>query len=234
LIILETDSIQRSYNGGPLFTDVSFDGYGPYDNITHFIQRNKPTGLLWNLHTNKVIAEVKNAGYGSFAYTSFEPDEWPSLGLSDTTRNRSASITGSQSYTFSSSSQITASLTFNSYVVSYWSMNGPLTVSPSGATAPATAGPTRGAWTYYEHQVTAPCSNFTITGPGVTIDELRIFPVNSLMTTYTYSPLIGITSQCDPAGHITYYDYDALGRLKDSKDENGNVIKTYEYHYQGQ
>jgi len=54
------------------------------------------------------------------------------------------------------------------------------------------------------------------------------------MTTYTYNPLVGISSQCDVAGRITYYYYDSFGRLSYVKDQDGNVIKTYGYHYTGQ
>lgn len=54
----------------------------------------------------------------------------------------------------------------------------------------------------------------------------------ALVTTYTYSPLIGMTSLTDPSGRTTYYEYDGLGRLKTVKDEDGNVLKTYDYQYQ--
>jgi YD repeat-containing protein len=52
-----------------------------------------------------------------------------------------------------------------------------------------------------------------------------------MITLYTYSPLIGITSQTDPNGITTYYEYDKLGRLYIVRDENGSILKTYEYHY---
>ena len=232
--VLVQDSIQRSYNGGQLFTDVSFDGYGPFANITHFVQRGSQMGLQWNLNDTKVIAQVKNANYGAFAYTSFEPDESSTWTMSDTARNRSVSITGGQSYTFSSSSQISATVGFNQYVLSYWSRNGALSVAETGAVSTVTTGPTRNGWTYYEHTFSAPGSIFTLTGSGKTIDELRLYPTTAQMTTYTYSPLIGITSQCDVENHISYYEYDALGRLKDIRDQDGNVIKTNEYHYANQ
>jgi len=46
--------------------------------------------------------------------------------------------------------------------------------------------------------------------------------------------LIGITSMSDPNNVTTYYEYDALGRLKFIKDSNHDVVKRYEYHYKDQ
>ncbi len=54
------------------------------------------------------------------------------------------------------------------------------------------------------------------------------------MNTLTYRPLVGMTSATDPQGKTIYYEYDAFGRLRDVKDLNGNIIKTYQYHYKGQ
>jgi YD repeat-containing protein len=60
---------------------------------------------------------------------------------------------------------------------------------------------------------------------------------NAYVTTYTYKPLIGMTSKTDPRGFTIYYDYDAFGRLKESYFyENGTkkVLETYDYHYKDQ
>lgn len=51
------------------------------------------------------------------------------------------------------------------------------------------------------------------------------------ITTYSYKPLVGITSETLPNGNTIYYDYDAFGRLKTIKDNNQKTMKSYEYKY---
>lgn len=59
-------------------------------------------------------------------------------------------------------------------------------------------------------------------------------PTNSLIETYTYSPLLGITSKSDASGISTYYGYDSFGHLKEIfRIESGTkkILKVYDYHY---
>jgi len=53
------------------------------------------------------------------------------------------------------------------------------------------------------------------------------------VTTYTYAPLIGITSMTGPAGTTLYYEYDNHQRLIRIRDQNNNIIKKYNYNYAG-
>lgn len=64
-------------------------------------------------------------------------------------------------------------------------------------------------------------------------NTLRSQPLvqNSIITTYTYKSLVGITSETDPAGITIYYEYDDYGRLKFIRDNNYSIVKTYDYHY---
>jgi YD repeat-containing protein len=65
----------------------------------------------------------------------------------------------------------------------------------------------------------------------VWFDEIRFYPSDALMTTYTYKPLVGMTSQTDSNGVTTYYIYDSLGRLESIKDNNHKVLKNIKYNY---
>ncbi|MBO9205410.1 MULTISPECIES: RHS repeat domain-containing protein [Niastella] len=64
------------------------------------------------------------------------------------------------------------------------------------------------------------------------LDKVRANLASSMaqVTTYSYSSVYGImTSMTSPEGIITYYEYDAFGRLLNVKDTNGKIVKRYEY-----
>ena len=57
---------------------------------------------------------------------------------------------------------------------------------------------------------------------------------NALIGSYTYAPLVGMTSATDAKGQTTYYEYDSFQRLVNVKDQYGNILKHTDYHYQNQ
>nr|WP_199157338.1 hypothetical protein [Pedobacter sp. ASV2] len=63
------------------------------------------------------------------------------------------------------------------------------------------------------------------------INKIRVNLPDAQITTFTYKPLVGMTSSTDAKGMITYYEYDEFQRLKNVKDQNGNIIKSNAYHY---
>ncbi|MGE7774254.1 RHS repeat domain-containing protein [Chitinophaga sp. NPDC101104] len=54
------------------------------------------------------------------------------------------------------------------------------------------------------------------------------------VSTYTYAPLIGMTSQTDANNFTTFYEYDSFGRLVSVRDHNNKILKKMEYGYASQ
>ncbi len=184
---------------------------------------------IWDYHSTEPVAKVSNAAQTDIAYTSFEADGKGNWTFAGAAAADGTSPTGKQCYSLAGGSISKSGLTSaTSYVVSYWSKTG-ASYTVTGSTA-TTQGKTINGWTYFEHTVTG-TTTVTVSGTG-SIDELRLYPSTAQMSTYTYTPLLGMTSACDADNRITYYFYDNLGRLKWIKDQDLNIIKTIQYHYQ--
>ncbi len=59
----------------------------------------------------------------------------------------------------------------------------------------------------------------------------KVNELGGIITTYTYKPLVGMTSATLPNGLTTRYEYDAFGRLSKVIDHNGVVVSANEYNY---
>jgi len=94
-----------------------------------------------------------------------------------------------------------------------------------------------GVWKYsgeINYTATSYTLNSGVAAGATVFDDVRIYPKDALMTTYTYDPLVGATSSTDPKNVTVYYEYDSMQRLMNVKDKDGNILKHMEYHYQGQ
>ncbi|WP_108840583.1 PKD domain-containing protein [Aquimarina sp. Aq78] len=65
-------------------------------------------------------------------------------------------------------------------------------------------------------------------------NNLRTALPNAMVSTYTYDPLVGVTSMTDPEGYTTYYQYDDMSRLQYTLDHEQYVAQQLRYNYQGQ
>jgi YD repeat-containing protein len=91
-----------------------------------------------------------------------------------------------------------------------------------------------GPWTRNDEviNITPSSAHFkTIGSSGILVDEVRIYPRGAQMTTYTYDPLLGMTSSSDVNNSVERYQYDGLGRLKLVRDAEGNITKQFQYNY---
>lgn len=57
-------------------------------------------------------------------------------------------------------------------------------------------------------------------------------PSPSQVESYAIDPLLGITEHTTPSGLKNSYEYDAQGRLQRVRNNQGQVVKSYQYHYQ--
>jgi hypothetical protein len=229
--LLQPATIDEQIVTNPLDTRIVFNNYDAYGNITQQQKSNDVfQSYIWDYNAVYPIAKVEGATVDQIAYTSFEADGTGSWNFTGTVASDITPVTGTNYYKLSTGNITKIGLlSGNTYIVSYWSQNSsPYTVT--GTTGTVKTGLTINGWTYYEHQVTG-TTTVTISGSGG-IDELRLYPQGAEMSTYTYNPLIGMTSQCDKSNIITYYQYDGFNRLKLIRDKNKNILKSFDYEYQ--
>ncbi|MFB6456872.1 hypothetical protein ACE38W_16495 [Chitinophaga sp. Hz27] len=210
--------------------------YDSYDikgriNQTHLANMESHS-YIWGYNNEYPIADITNASIDEVAYTSFEDDgtgNWSFIGAPVTDVS---APTGSKCFQLTGSNGIskTGLVASQKYIISYWTKNAqPLPVTGTVAGYPI-KGRTVGGWTYYEHLVTS-VNTVQITGQGL-IDELREYPENAYMSTFTFYPNIGMQASVDSRSMISYYEYDQLGRLKVVRDMEGNIIRIVNYKYQ--
>jgi hypothetical protein len=212
---------------------INFSNYDSFGNIVQQKKINNPSlSYVWDYHGAYPVAEIKNASVSQVAYTSFEADGMGGWTIGAGAVDTVESMTGANSYLLNNGTiSRSGSNSGTTYFVSYWTRNNS-SFSITGTIAGyPTKGKTINGWTLYVHKVSGQ-SSITINGNGY-IDELRLYPAGAQMTTYTYTPLVGMTSQCDIGNRVTYYEYDGLQRLKRIRDQDQNIIKTFDYQYQG-
>jgi len=75
----------------------------------------------------------------------------------------------------------------------------------------------------------------TLDGPTLlsALNSLRTNLAGSIVITYTYKPLIGVSTITDANDKTNTYEYDVFNRLKLIKDQDNNLVRKIEYSYNG-
>ncbi|MDB5145468.1 MAG: hypothetical protein JWQ66_4181 [Mucilaginibacter sp.] len=190
--------------GGYMYNPATFD----------ILTQQKTAGikssLIWGYNDSYPVASTVNAGNNDIFYESFE----------EGSGNSSAgdAKTGHYSYNGTYSKTLNG-LDPGNYTLSYWQKNA------------------SGVWVFQTSIVpvsgSVANSSYTINLNGK-IDNVCFYPAGAQMTTYTYDPLVGLTSSTDAKGEITYYEYDSFQRLINIRDKDKNIIKSFCYNYAGQ
>lgn len=185
-----------------------------------------PESFIWNSSGTAVMAHVKGAIGLDIAYTSFEDEakgNWVYTGFASVD---ASSPTGKRSYNLSGGNVTKSGLDpGKKYILQYWAKSASAGSISGGI---ATNMKSKGSWTLYQRVFTG-LNSVTLTG-AVIIDDLRLFPYESVFRSFTYDLGEEISTITDSSGDILYYEYDGFGRLRFIRDDQGNVVESYHYH----
>lgn len=232
--LIVRNSIQTSTGTAAPETRVLFNEYDSDGNI---LEQQKASDVMqsyiWDYNGQYPIAEAINAAQADIAFTSFEAEgkgNWTFMG--DPVRDFTTP-SGKKAYNLTSGALSKPISSGRTYIISYWRPSSlpALTIAGTQTGYPVT-GRTVNGWKYFEHRVSG-ILTANLSGTGL-IDEVRLYPFDARMKTYTYEPLVGVRSECDANNAIYFYEYDGLQRLILVKDQDKNIIKKICYNYAGQ
>jgi hypothetical protein len=93
-------------------------------------------------------------------------------------------------------------------------------------------------WVYLEGEIDVPVTitqlNIRVDNNGggsVWFDDIRLHPSVAQMSTYTYQPLVGLTSAILPNQQLTRYEYDLFNRLRLTRNSDGAILQRFQYKY---
>lgn len=254
-------TIQLQVGSNTIETRANFLKYDFRGNIQEMEKTNDiKLSYIWGYNSSYPIASVTNAGVNDIFYTSFEEGGWDgNLTAYDNAKANAGRYAGridkptvGEQYSHSTKWLNISLANPTKFKYSGWVYsNGPgaeifLFMKRAGETAYFThvhsvSTNVTNKWVYIEGEYTVPADitqlNIRVDNNGggtVWFDDIRLHPSAAMMTTYTYEPLVGMTSQCDVNNRITYYEYDGFGRLNLIRDQDKNILKKICYNYQGQ
>ncbi len=196
-------NVEEGNAAKPLTPKVEFVSY---DNDGNLLEQRKSKDFMqsyiYGYRNSLPIAHVTGASRQNIFHTSFEDDENNPI---DNARTGLRSKKGPYYITLDQ-------IDNGSYYLSYW-------LGKSGQWNPVTL------------PVKVINNSYTISIPSADyIDEVRFYPQVATMKTFSYGPF-GITTITDENNSTKYFEYDEMGRLSVERDDQKNILRTFEYRY---
>ena len=211
---------------------------------------------IWDNDTTYMTCFARNAKVNEVRYSSFERTTSHSGGWDLTPANvlysNKGGAAGNGYYQITTSIGATQSISgvkystgipAGKYVVSYYVNNPTVTnvsisaVAGTVSVLKSTISPAPSQTGYYqvEHIVNmsagARLMVKSATSP-LNIDELRLYPIDALMQTFTYDSRNNqLTCVGDESGRLSRFEYDSFQRLIGIYNHDDHLIKTHEYNY---
>ncbi|MXV15625.1 hypothetical protein [Hufsiella ginkgonis] len=180
--------------------------YSAYDNLGNPVTVSMASGpkisYRWGYNQQYPVAEIKNALSTECYLQDFEAGGGSASNASHTGTSRSSGSAYTVSFTLPNA---------RGYVISYWYMDADE------------------RW-HYSGELPYTGSSYALSGHSY-YDDIRVYPADAQLSTFTYLPQVGTWSSIDSRGVTTYYQYDVFRRLRAIKDTGGNTVKTFTYHY---
>ncbi len=187
---------------------LTYNKYNPSGNLLQYTTSEKiPVSFIWDGTGSMPLAKVVSASSDRIFFNGFEEN-----GTLQDENNRAKTgsrFLNSGSYNFSSDAGFNPPSP-QSLKMSYWYWD------------------VGNGWKFRE------TSFANVINEGTRLDEVRVYPEGAQMTTYSYEPLVGIISQTDANNVSQYYKYDKYNRLEFIRDEKGNILQKFTYHYSGE
>ncbi|RQO30390.1 hypothetical protein DBR32_12535 [Taibaiella sp. KBW10] len=225
---------------------------------TYVPQSDAYKSMIWDTTIGKKIADVANARSTEIVYAGFDKDGEQNLYFNPQHRSVyngnsmsvpsinfgipvNAPLIGKGVYVLEANAGSSKEVYINTletnkaYRATFWaSANAVPQFGIEGGTQfTLTEIAKKGEYRQYEVLFTPTAANqkigFHSNSSNIALEELRIHPANAVMENYRYTPLFGTSVTTDALGRMTFYEYDAIGRMVFTRDQLGNILIHTEY-----
>lgn len=254
--LIAPQTIDYKIGNNPYETRIKYYAYDDNGNPLSVSKENdSKVSYLWGYNKSRPIAESKNGLFNELFFDSFEEgNNWGTNVIYSSDNIRTGKLAGkidkqTTGELFANSiNSLNISITSpTKFRYSGWIFsNGPtsdiyLLMKRAGETGSFTYSDVistneTNKWVFIEKDFSVPADVTNISlridnngGGTVWFDDLRLHRSNAFVTTYTYDPLVGMTSQTDINNKTSFYEYDNYGRLKLIKNFNGEIMRTFKY-----
>lgn len=225
----ESEIIDNRVN--PILVYGNYDFNGNPQETHSFTSQTAYRSSLYGYEGLYKVADINNAQLNDVAYSSFEHNDKGNWSYSGSRVFDINSITGKNCYNIAKGAISKTGLkTGTVYLLTYWTKNS-VPYNVSGTQGSAIQLSSRNGWQNYQHKITG-VTSVSIAGSSL-VDEVRLYPAGANMTTYTYEPLVGISSQTDENNSTAYSSYDEYNRLQFVRDGKKNIVQANGYNFNG-
>lgn len=248
--------IDSHYGNSP---EISYLSYDSHSNPVSILDKNTVSTYTWGYNNTYPISETKNASISECGYTGFENNDFNGWSLlssgfefitaPDFVKTGIVSMKLNSNSIYKNYKVGLESNNHSGYKACVWVKGGSdayikLEIPGESTLFKIVNNPIglNDSWNLIEvelpyllyqpkisstMQIKASCGS----SGGAFFDDLRFYPQDAQMTTYTYDILIGMTSSSDINNKPTIFKYDDLGRIASIHDFLDNILKKYNYHY---